>query len=475
MRAKADCIKLLAGLAVLCLSGCGTMAPSYTRPEPAVPDSWPRGPAYKAMAAKAGDVPAARISWRDFFADGKLRKLIELALENNRDLRVTSLNIERARAQYRIQRADLFPSVNAFGTGSATRTPEDLSTTGERDTFKEYDVGVGLSSYELDFFGQVRSLRDQALEEYLAGEEAHRSARITLISEVAEAYQALAADRERLDLARRTLKSHQATYDLTHSRFRAGLATKLEVRQAQTSVDSTRVDIAGYTNRIAVDENALRYLIGADLPPQLLPGALEEEVTRMHDILAGVPSSVLQNRPDILEAEHHLIGINANIGAARAAFFPRVTLTASTGSASSEFLDLFEAGSGTWAFAPRIDIPVFNAGRLQAQLQTAEVDRKIYVARYQGAIQSAFREVADALAERGTIDGQLQAQRSLVDATSETYVLSEARFSKGIDSFLNVLDSQRSLYSAQQNLITIRLARLNNIVTLYRVLGGGSV
>ncbi|ABA87549.1 efflux pump, RND family, outer membrane lipoprotein [Syntrophotalea carbinolica DSM 2380] len=467
-------IKLLAAILTFLLAGCGTLAPRYTRPASPVPVSWPEGSAYQPAAEGTETRSAAEVGWREFFANEKLRKLMELALENNRDLRVSALKIEKARAQYRIQRADLFPTLSIAGKGSVNRTPASLSTTGKRGTFEEYSVGLGMSSYEFDFFGRVRSLKDQTLEEYFATEEARRSAQITLIAEVATAYQTLAADRERLDLARQTLKSHQATYELTRSRFQAGLATKLEVRQAQTSVDSTLVDIARYTSLTAEDENALRFLVGTDFSSALLPAALDEAVTDLKDIPAGVPSEVLQRRPDILAAEHRLMGANANIGAARAAFFPRITLTASGGFASDALSSLFEGATGTWAFAPRIELPIFNAGRLRAQLKTSKVDRDIYLARYEGAIQGAFREVADALAQRGTIDDQLLAQRSLVEATDESYILSEARFRKGIDSFLNVLDSQRSLYDAQQNLITIRLARLDNFVKLYRVLGGGA-
>lgn len=475
MLKRFDRIAFSAALAAFLLAGCASMAPDYSRPEAPVPVAWPSGAAYENSVEQAGEPPVADLPWRDFFADEKLRTLIGLSLENNRDLRVAALNIERARAQYRIQRAELLPFVNATGSGSVQRQPAGLSPTGEAGTVEQYSVGLGFTSYELDFFGRVRSLRGQALEEYFATEEARRSAQITLISEVARSYLTLAADRERLELARQTLKSHQATYDLTQRRFDVGVASALEVRQAQTSVEATRVDIARYTGLVAEDENALRLLVGTSLPAELLPALPLGTVTALQEIPAGVPSEVLQRRPDILAAEHQLRAANANIGAARAAFFPRIALTASTGLASDQLSDLFGSGTGTWGFAPRIDIPIFNAGSLRARLKTSEVDREIFLARYEGSIQSAFREVADALAQRGTIDDQLMAQQSLVDATAESYRLSETRFSQGVDSFLNVLDSQRSLYSAQQNLISVRLFRLTNEVTLYRVLGGGSV
>jgi multidrug efflux system outer membrane protein len=475
MLKRFDRMAFSTALAAFLLAGCASMAPDYSRPEAPVPHDWPSGAAYENNGEQAEKAPVAELPWREFFADEKLRTLIGLSLENNRDLRVAALNIERAQAQYRIQRAELFPFVNATGSGSVQRQPAVLSPTRKAGTVEQYSVGLGFTSYELDFFGRVRSLRGQALEEYFASEEARRSAQITLISEVARSYLTLAADRERLGLAGQTLKSHQATYDLTQRRFDAGVASALEVRQAQTSVEATRVDIARYTGLVAEDENALRLLVGASLPAELLPTLPLGAVTALQDIPAGVPSEVLLRRPDILAAEHQLRAANANIGAARAAFFPRIALTASAGLASDQLSDLFGSGTGTWNFAPRIDIPIFNAGSLRARLKTSEVDRKIFLARYEGSIQSAFREVADALAQRGTIDEQLTAQQSLVDATAETYRLSETRFSLGVDSFLNVLDSQRSLYSAQQNLISIRLFRLTNEVTLYRVLGGGSV
>jgi multidrug efflux system outer membrane protein len=450
------------------------MAPEYTRPKSPVSSEWPSGPAYQEPEGQPGDLSMAELSWRDFFADDKLQGLLALALENNRDLREAALTIERARAQYRIQRAELYPFINASGSGSVERQPESFSPTGDSETVEQYSAAVGLSSYELDFFGRVRSLRDQALQQFFATEAARRSVQISLVGEVARGWLILAADRELLDLARETLKSHQATYDLTQRRFEVGVASALEVRQAQTTVESTRVDIARYTGLVAEDENALRLLAGASLPPELLPESLTA-VTDLKEIAAGLPSEVLRHRPDILAAEHQLQGAYANIGAARAAFFPRIALTAAAGLASDDLTGLFESGSGTWIFSPRLDLPIFNAGSLRARLMVSQVDREIFLARYERAIQSGFREVADALAQRGTLDNQMIAQQALVDATAETYRLSEVRFSKGIDSFLNVLDSQRSFYSARQNLIGIRLLRLANEVTLYRVLGGGAV
>jgi multidrug efflux system outer membrane protein len=457
--------------ACACLVGC-SMAPRYHRPEAPVAANWPSGSAYKEGEATPADKPAADIPWQEFFADEKLKGLIALALENNRDLRVAALNIERARAQYRIQRADLFPFVDAAGGYSKQRVPDAFGF-GKALTLEQYDVNLGISSWEIDFFGRVRSLKEQALEAFFATDEARRAAQISLVAEVARGYLLLAADRELLELASQTLKSYQATYDLTRQRFDAGVASSLDVRQAQTSVESARVDIARFTGLVAEDENALRVLIGTSLSTELLPETLGA-VTALEEIPAGIPSAVLQRRPDILAAEHRLIGANASIGAARAAFFPRISLTAAAGFASEGLSNLFDSASKAWLFAPAVDLPIFNAGSLRARLKTSRIDREIALARYEGAIQRAFREVADALAERGTIDDQLTAQQSLVDATAESYRLAQARYQGGVTSYLNVLDSQRAFYAAQQGLIGVNLTRLSNQVTLYKALGGGS-
>lgn len=461
------------GIALLVLSGC-TMAPTYTKPDAPVPVSWPSGPAYKAEAAKPAEKPVADIPWRDFFVEPRLQKVIDLALANNRDLRVAILNIERTRAQYQIQRSDLFPKVDANAAGSFQRIPADLSSTGSAYTADQYSVGLGISSYELDLFGRVRSLKDQALEQYLATEQARHSVQISLVSQVATTWLALAADRERLQLAKETLVAQQESFKLTRSRFEAGVSSALDLNQAQTSVDAARVDIARYTTLVAQDENALNLVVGSPVPADLIPGTISETITAMKDVAPGLPSDALLSRPDILQAENLLKGANANIGAARANFFPRITLVSSVGFGSDELAGLFKGDSFAWSFAPRISLPIFDGGSNRANLTVAEADRDIAVAQYEKAIQTAFREVADSLAQRGTIDDQLAAQQSLTDATSESYKLSQARYEKGVDSYLQVLDAQRALYGAQQNLIGVRLTRLANLVTLYKVLGGGT-
>ncbi|MHB8881599.1 MAG: AdeC/AdeK/OprM family multidrug efflux complex outer membrane factor [Thermodesulfovibrionales bacterium] len=461
------------GIALLLLSGCAGMSPQHTRPAAPVPADWPSGTAYRESAEKPADKAVADITWQEFFINEQLQKLINLALDNNRDLRVAALNIERSRALYRIQRADLFPTVTASGRGVAQRVPASLSATGEAMTVHQYSVDLGLSAYELDLFGRVRSLKDQALEQFLATEEARRSLQLSLVSEVAEIYLTLAADKERLEIARDTLEGRQTSYTLSKSRFEAGATSELDLRQAQTSVDSARLDIARFTSQIAQDENALALVIGSPVPADLLPAGLSE-ITALTEFGPGLPSDVLLRRPDILQAEHLLKAANANIGAARAAFFPRITLTTSVGLASDQLSGLFKGGAGVWSFAPQVSLPIFDTGRNQANLEVTEVDREISLARYEKALQSAFREVADTLAQRGTLGDQLAAQQSLLDAADVSYRLSDARYKGGIDSYLSVLDAQRSLYGAQQGLISVRLSRLINLVTLYRVLGGGA-
>ena len=456
----------------LCLAGCSTMAPKYSQPAAPVPAAWPTGASYKENAAKPGVPADAEISWREFVVDPQLQKVIELSLANNRDLRVAALTIEKTRALYQIQRDELFPQIDATAAGSIQRLPADLSGTGQARIARQYNVGLGVSAYELDFFGRVRSLKDQALEQFLATEEARRAAQISLVAEVANSWLNLAADRERLKLAKDTLESQQSSYNLIRRRFEAGASSQLDLRLAQTRVDASRVDIALFTAQLAQSENALNLLVGKPVPPELLPTKLGS-VTVVKEFAPGLPSDVLLRRPDILLAEHGLRGANANIGAARAAFFPRISLSTSFGTASAKLTDLFQSGSASWSFIPQISVPLFDAGSNRSNLDVAKAERDIAVAQYEKAIQSAFREVADTLASQGTLGDQLAAQQSLSEATADSYRLSEARYDKGVDSYLVVLDSQRSTYGAQQNLINVRLALLANQVTLYKVLGGG--
>lgn len=463
---------LLAGaLASALLAGCATLAPDYETPTAPVPQQWPAAEPISSPSAVTAD-----IGWQDFVTDARLRQLIQLALANNRDLRVAGLNIERARAQYQIQRADLFPTVQATAGGTGQRTLASLSTTGQAMTTHQYTAGLGFASYELDFFGRLRSLKDRALYQFLGTEEARHSAQISLVAEVASTYLSLVADNERLKLAEETRISQQSSYELTKRRFELGSASELDLRQAQTSVESARVDVARYTGQLAQDRNALALLIGKPLPDDLdlaQPGTLAS-VSPLASVPNGVPATVLQRRPDVLQAERQLQAANANIGAARAAYFPSITLTASGGVSSSQLSELFKGGTGSWSFSPQLTLPIFDAGRISANLKVAEADRAISLAQYEKAIQTAFREAADALIQRDPLNRQLDAQQSLVEATAASYRLSRARFDKGVDNYLVVLDSQRAQYAAQQGLITVRLAGLTNQVTLYKVLGGGA-
>lgn len=455
------------------ISGCSLM-PAYQQPAATVPGKFAGD---TSDASGPASTAVADLGWRDVFTDPPLQRLIELSLSNNRDLRVAVLNIEKARAQYRVQDAALLPTVNASAGGMSARTPADLSSTGQALTARQYSASLGLSSYEIDLFGRVRSLSEQALQQFFSTSEARRGTQISLVAEVATSYLTLAADQDRLKLARDTLRSQSDSYSLQQRSFELGVASALTLSQARTSVEAARVDVERYTAQVALDRNALALLVGAEVPDELLPRGLPDGATAAANLLAtippGLPSDLLQRRPDILQAERNLKAANAYIGAARAAFYPRISLTASAGTASSELSGLFTGGSGSWSFAPQITLPIFDGGANRANLQIATVSRDISVAQYEKAIQMAFREVSDALMQRGTLGRQLDAQQSLVNAAAQTYELSEARFRRGVDSYLGVLDAQRSLYSAQQNLIGTRLSRYTNLVTFYKTLGGG--
>jgi len=460
---------LLAGLGLI-LAGC-SLAPKYTQPQAPIPDKWPQGAAYENAQAAPGALKIPELSRQEFFPDAQFQKIIEMALDNNRDLRLAALNVERTRALYGVQRAELFPTVNAVGSGSKQRLA-DVYGFGQTLTLKQYSVNLGISSWEIDFFGRIRSLKKQALEEYLATDEACRSAQISLVSEVARVYLTLAADRENLKLARSTLSTQQAGYDLINRQYEVGIATELDLCRAQTQVDAARGEVARYTQMTAQDRNALNLLAGSLVPEDLLPLDLAS-ISSPKDVSAGLSSEVLLRRPDIIAAEHRLKEAYAFIGVARAAFFPRISMTTAIGTASDELSGLFSSGSNTWNFAPQIVMPIFDA-RTWAALRVSKADRKIVLTQYEKTIQTAFREVADALAVRGTVDQQVSAQQSLTNAATDTYHLSKKRYNREIDSYLSVLDAQRSLYATQQGLIDIRLAKLVNRVRLYAVLGGGS-
>ena len=399
--------------------------------------------------------------------------MVALSLANNRDLRIATLNIERARALYRIQRADQLPTIQAVASETAQRLPASLSPNGRSTTLHDYRAEVGFASYELDLFGRVRNLKESARQEYLATAETQRSAHISLVAEVAAAWLTMGADQALLRLAQDTYETRRRSFELTRRTQEAGVASGLDLERARTSVETARDNIAAFNRFVAQDRNALDLLVGVPVPDALLPDASVSPATALADVQAGVQSSVLLDRPDILAAERRLIGAHADIGAARAAFFPSIGLTALGGTASDSLSGLFGAGSGTWTFVPQIGQTIFDFGRNRARLRVAETDRSIVLARYEQAIQIAFREVADALAARATIGDQLAAQQELVAATQRIYEMTEARYRNGIDSSLSLLDAQRELYAAQRGLIETQLAREANLVTLYKALGGG--
>jgi outer membrane protein, multidrug efflux system len=497
---------LLGACLILYLAGC-TLEPHYQRPPPAVTPQWPTMPQWPATpqssatpaadsagppaqaAPDASQRSAAQIGWREFFTDPKLQNLIEQALQHNYDAQIATLNIAAARAQYQIQRAQLFPKISATATETVEKFPAavaplasgagggtgvgGIGAASGSGVFRFFDVGVGFTSYELDLFGRIRSLNHAKLQQYLGYVETRRSTQISVIAEVANAYLTWLADQKLLRITEDTLSSQQQSLDLIRLSFEGGVATALDLHQAETTVATAQANLAQYRRQVAQDQNALVVLLGAPLPSEFVADVELDEESLLTDLPAGVPSEVLVQRPDILAAEHNLIAANANIGAARAAFFPSILLTGSYGTASTQLSGLFKQGSTAWTFSPQISLPIFAGGANVASLDLAKVQKNILVVQYEQAIQSGFREVADALAGRATLDSQVAADTALVKASSESFRLSNMRFTGGVDNYLGVLDSQRLLYTAQQSLVSVKLARLQNLVTLYKALGGG--
>ncbi|MBI2768485.1 MAG: efflux transporter outer membrane subunit [Burkholderiales bacterium] len=448
----------IAAVACAALLAACSMKPAYQRPDAPVPATWPRD------AVTSGSV-AADIEWQAFFTDARLRELIALSLRGNRDLRLAVLAIEQARAQYGIRNADRFPTVNAQASGS--RTP------GANDTIASvYTVGLGVTAWEIDFFGRIASLSEAALAQYLATEEGRKAAQIALVASVANAYLSLVSDQELLEITRQTLVTREDSLRLAKLRFDNGVTSELDLRQAQTLTEGARVTLAQQERQRMLDENALALLIGQPLPPGFTTTAAIDSV-QLPDLPAGAPSDLLTRRPDIRQSEQQLVAANANIGAARAAFFPRISLTAGIGTASNQLSNLFSSGSWGWTLAPSLVLPIFDAGRNQAGLASANAGRDIAVAQYEKAIQTAFREVADALAGRATLGEQLRAQRAVAEAEAVRTRLSDLRYQNGVASYLDLLDAQRSLFTARQALVQTRLAQLQNQVLLYKALGGG--
>ena len=448
-------------LLVAGIAGCGSMIPEFVRPAAPVPAAFPG----TGTQAVSDSTPAADLEWQRYFSDPQLQRLIDLALKNNRDLRVAVLNIEAVRAQYQLRRADQLPTLNAGLT--ASRAP---GTGG--NNVSAYSAGLSVAAYEVDLFGRVRSLTDSAAAQVLASEESRRVVQISLIASVANQYLALAADEELLDLTLRTLDTREQSLKLTQLRFDNGAASELDLRQAQTLAEAARVTLAQQRRQRELDRNALALLLGQALPEwPAAPGRVS--AIALADVPAGVPSEVLLRRPDVAQAEQQLVAANASIGAARAAFWPRITLTASAGTASTQLSDLFK--DGAWSFAAQLLQPIFDAGRNRANLAVAEVQRDIAVAQYERAIQAAFRDVADALAGRATLDDQVRATQAQADAEQARYRLSELRFRNGVSSSLELLDAERSLFAVQQAVVQTQLALLQNRVSTYRALGGGNL
>ncbi|MGH8072709.1 MAG: efflux transporter outer membrane subunit [Lysobacter sp.] len=458
-------ITSLAMATSLFVAGCSTLQPPLPEAAPSIPAEWPL-PATTPVAADGTGTITADIGWRDFFADPRLDELVAQALANNRDLRVAVLNVERARSQYGIQRADRLPSLGA--EVSMTRSGGD-----NLDVSESYSASAGIAGFELDLFGRVHNLSQAALQRYFATDEARRSAQLSLIAEVANTWLALAADRELLSIAQATFASQEASFKLTEQRHDLGAVSGLDVSQARTVVETARSDVARFEGQVAQDRNALALLVGGPVDPSLLPDAFTPEVSGLARLPAGLPSEVLLRRPDVLAAEYRLRAANADIGAARAAFFPSISLTGSVGSTSDDLSGLFNGGNGIWSFIPQINIPIFQGGRLKSALGVATADRDIALAEYEKSIQSGFREVSDALALSRTLAEQRTAQEALVAAATRAHELSQARYDAGQDSYLILLDAQRTLYAARQSLVATQLAEQANRVTLYRVLGGG--
>ena len=470
---------LLIGGAVALLCAC-TLEPRYHRPASPVP---------ALPAGLAGATAATDIGWHEFFPDPQLQRLLALALANNRDLRVAALKVQSAQALYRIQRAQLLPTVDASAFEEAEEFPNAVLGTSAATagggsgslpsgtggtTLRFYDVGIGFTSYELDFFGRIRSLNHAALQQYFSSDATRKSAHLALVAEVATAYLSVLADQTLLEITRETLKSQSDSFALTQRLFDAGATTELALRQAEGTVDSARANLAQYNRQVAQDRDALQLLLGAPIPDDIDFSAGLDRGAVVAELEEGIPSDVLVRRPDVLAAEHLLRAANAQIGAARAAFLPAITLTGSLGSASPELSGLFKSGSRAWTFEPQISVPIFAGGANLANLQATKIAREAAVAQYERAIQTAFREVADALAARGALEEQLAAQQALVQASVAAYRLADMRFRGGVDSYLSALDAQRALYGAQQQLQGVRLMRLQNLVTLYKALGGGA-
>jgi multidrug efflux system outer membrane protein len=472
----------MAGLALLAaLVGC-TMIPQYQRPAAPVPAQYP-GPAASAPGGVAADIAAHEV-----FRDARLNRLLDLALANNRDLRTAVLNVAQTQAQYRITRSALLPTVQ--GSASATRSESSFSTASLAPgglsgfgglggasslsyTQNSFSASVGVTSYELDLFGHVRSQTAQALEQYFQNQEAQRAAQVSLVGQVATQYLTLRETEELLQLSKDTLAAVQGSYDLNKATFDAGASNELDLRQSEGQVESARIDVETYQRQLDQARNALQLLLGAPIPQDLPPAQPFSDDGMVADVPAGLPSELITRRPDILEAEHALKAANANIGVARAAFFPTISLTGSVGVTSTQLSSLFKAGSGDWSFGPQISVPLFAGGHNIAELDVAKVGERLEVVAYEKAIQSAFREVADALVGVDSYARQITLEQSLIVTQQRRLELATLRYRQGEDTYLNELAAQQDLFSAQQGLLQAQFNRLSAKVSLYQALGGG--
>ena len=454
----------------LVLAGC-SMEPKYVQPTAPVPPSWPVGDAY----LKQNEAALPAVTYRDIFRDARLQKLIERALTENRDLRLAAANIRAAREQYRIQRADRLPEVTA-GAGATVSGGQSSSTasTGS-NTRTRFTADAGITGFELDLFGRVASLTRAEQNRYFATEAGARATWLTLVGDIADAWLRYAADASLLGIAQDTATNAENSVRLTRARLQGGIAPRTDLRQAEQVLEGARADLAEQRTALAQDVNALQLLIGAPVDPALLPASLDQAAPTIAELPAGIDSTVLLRRPDVVQAEYQLRAANAEIGAARAALFPRISLTGLLGLASNALTGLFSGNGFNWSGGADASYSIFNAGAGRANVRLSEAQREAAVASYERAIQSAFREVADALARRGTITEQLRATQAQTDAAADTFRLAEARYRGGIDTFLSSLDAQRSLYAARRTLVNTRLVQASNLVTLYRTLGGDSL
>jgi multidrug efflux system outer membrane protein len=440
--------------------------PKYEQPAAPISEAWPKN------ATNGTPMIAADLDWREFFDDPRLRQLIEIALRNNRDLRIAALRVEQFRAQYRIERSGLFPGIQGQASETRQRFSGAVTAFNGGSILTTYNLSVG-AAYEIDLFGRIRSLKKEALEQYFATEEARKSAQIALISSIATEYLTQLRLLQAKAIANQTLQAVQASYNLIKSSFEAGVASELDLRTAEGQIQTVRVYAANFLQMLAESENALVFLIGQPLPNDLPKGKPLQDQRLLRLAPVEVPSEVLERRPDILAAEHTLKAANADIGAARAAFFPRILLTGSAGTASAKLSDLFTGPAATWSFSPQITVPIFEAGASQARLDVSKISKKIEIANYEKAIQNAFREVADSLAIRSILDEKVKAQELLLNAQQKRFDLTTARYKQGVDNYVIVLLAQRDLYAAQQDLLEYQTAKLINALTLYRSLGGG--